>query len=426
MVSMKMVNASLRFFWVACLCTLLSCSESTSERTAAAVAEDEEQFDRIVALVNPERAKKQQRQLDSLFRSLHKYKGFNGTVLVTQYNLILYKGAFGYADFQKKDTLTTQKPFQLASVSKQFTAMAIMMLKEAGRLKYEDEVQRFFPDFPYECITIRHLLTHRSGLPNYTYFTEKYWPDRRTFISNEEVIRLMTEHKPAIYYQPDKRFNYSNTGYILLAAIVAKASGMPFEEFMEKKIFRPLDMKNSWVLTDKYTDIPPGHTARRRKREIDFLDGVQGDKGIYSTVEDLYKWDQALYTQKLVKRATLEEAFVGAAKETKKEDYGFGWRLRKLADTEPVEYHGGLWHGFNNYFMRNRKDHSAIIVLSNVTNGSLAYMQNVQAILYPEAVKPLVAEKRIKRTSKKKVVRSRKAKKSNVAAKRKRSRRNSS
>lgn len=261
-------------------------------------------------------------------------------------------------------------------------------------------------------------------MPNYTYFTEKYWKDRRAFISNEEVVRIMTVHNPPIYFQPGKRFNYSNTGYCLLAAIVAKASGMPFDKFIEKKIFRPLGMKNSWVLTNERTLIPSGHTARRRKREIDFLDGVQGDKGIYSTVEDLYKWDQALYTEKLVKRATLEEAFTGAAPETKKEDYGFGWRLRKLAGTEPVEYHGGLWHGFNNYFMRNRKDHSAIIVLSNVPNGSLAYMQNVQAILYPGAVKPMVAEKRIKRAPKK-IAKAKRTKRSNLAARRKRSHRNS-
>jgi len=424
MVSMNRLNSFLSFCRAVGLCFLLSCTQSSSDNLSDLV-DDSAQYHQIIALSNPEKVRQQQHQLDSLFRVLQKRKGFNGTVLITQYNKVIYKGAFGYADFSKKDTLTTQNSFQLASVSKQFTAMAIMMLQEAGKLKYDDEVQRFFPDFPYECITIRHLLTHRSGLPNYTYFTEKYWPDRKSFISNEEVIRLMTVHQPQVYYRPDLRFNYSNTGYVLLAAIVTKASGLPFNKFIEKKIFRPLGMQHSWVLTNKRTLIPAGHTARRQKREIDFLDGVQGDKGIYSTVEDLYKWDQALYTEKLVKRATLEEAFTGAAKETKKEGYGFGWRLRKLADTEPVEYHGGLWHGFNNYFMRNRKDHSAIIVLSNVPNGSLAYMQNVQAILYPEVLKPMVAEKRIKRVTKK-IARVRKSKKSTVVARRRQSRRNSS
>jgi len=423
MASMKVVYSSLKFLGLASLWLLFSCTQSSSDKLSDLV-DDSAQYNKIVALSNPEKVRQQQQQLDSLFRVLQKRKGFNGTVLITQYNKVIYKGAFGYADFSKKDTLTTHNSFQLASVSKQFTAMAIMMLQEAGKLKYDDEVQRFFPDFPYEGITIRHLLTHRSGLPNYTYFTEKYWPDRKAFISNEEVIRLMTVHQPQVYYRPNLRFNYSNTGYVLLAAIVAKASGMPFDQFIEQKIFRPLGMQHSWVLTDKRAVIPPGYTARRQKREIDFLDGVQGDKGIYSTVEDLYKWDQALYTEKLVKRATLDEAFTGAGHETQKEDYGFGWRLRKLAGIEPVEYHGGLWHGFNNYFMRNRKDHSAIIVLSNVPNGSLSYMQNVQAILYPEAVKPMVAEKRVKRVSKR-IARVRKAKRLNLAARRKRSQKNS-
>lgn len=419
---MKKLSFSLPFLWAAGLLFLFSCSQSTTDKTADAIVFDSAQNDQIIALYNPIVAQKQKHQLDSLFRVLHKNKGFNGTVLVTQYNQVIYKGAFGYADFSKKDTLTTQKPFQLASVSKQFTAMAIMMLQEAGRLKYEDEVQRFFPDFPYECITIRQLLTHRSGLPNYTYFTEKYWKDRRAFISNEEVIRLMTVHKPPVYYQPNVRFNYSNTGYCLLAAIVTKASGMPFENFVEKKIFRPLGMRHSWILTRNKTEIPPGHTARRQKREIDFLDGVLGDKGVYSTVEDLYKWDQALYTEKLVKQTTLNEAFIGAAKETKKDDYGFGWRIRKLMGLNPVEYHGGLWHGFNTYIMRNRQDHSAIIVLSNVPNGSLAYMQNVQAILYPEVVKPLAAERKVRPV--RKTVKARKRKAVQVAAKRKRRPRN--
>jgi CubicO group peptidase (beta-lactamase class C family) len=211
-----------------------------------------------------------------------------------------------------------------------------------------------------------------------------------------------------------------------------KASGMPFDDFVEKKIFRPLGMKNSWVLTNKKTVIPPGHTARRKKREIDFLDGVQGDKGIYSTVEDLYKWDQALYTEKLVKRATLDVAFAGSGREAKKRDYGFGWRLRTLTCGDPVEYHGGLWHGFNTYIMRNRKDHSAIIVLSNVPNGSLIYLESVQNILYPDAAKPFIAlnlfkgERTVrKKTSVRKVARIKKGKVYHAAAKRKRSQRNS-
>jgi CubicO group peptidase (beta-lactamase class C family) len=332
-------------------------------------------------------------QLDSVFRHLHKKRGFNGTVLVTKYNQVVYKGAFGYADFYRKDTLTTQTAFQLASVSKQFTAMAIMMLQEQGKLRYDDSVQQYLPAFPYKGITIRQLLTHRSGLANYTYFSDRLWPDRKIPITNQDVLNLMALHRPRPYYPPNTRFDYSNTGYSLLAAIVAQASGMPFSVFMQKHIFGPLQMTNTFtfsqevaVLTGK---VATGHTGRRQKRTTDYLDTVLGDKGVYSTVEDLYKWDQALYTQKLVKRETLKEAFTGTRLEKKKKnDYGFGWRISQLESGDTIVYHAGLWHGFKTYLLRNPKDHSAIIVLSNLPIGSLRYLKEIQPFLYP--VEPII------------------------------------
>lgn len=332
-------------------------------------------------------------QLDSIFSYLHRKKGFNGTVLVTKYDQVIYKGAFGYADFSRKDTLTTQTAFQLASVSKQFTAMAIMMLQEQGKLSYDDSVQQFIPNFPYKGITIRQLLTHRSGLSNYTYFSDELWSDRRVPITNEDVLNLMEVHKPQVYYQPNTHFDYSNTGYALLASIAEKASGVPFATFLQEEIFTPLQMMNTFTFNPELATqtgrVATGYTSGKRKRNPDYLDTVLGDKGVYSTVEDLYKWDQALYTQKLVKRKTLEEAFAGSRPEKKKdEDYGFGWRIRQVESGDTVVYHGGLWHGFNTYLLRNPKDHSAIIVLSNQTNGSLNYMKDLRHFLYP--VPPIV------------------------------------
>ncbi|MBD1397694.1 beta-lactamase family protein [Pontibacter sp. JH31] len=327
-------------------------------------------------------------QVDSIFRHLHKRKGFNGTVLVTKYDQIVYKGAFGYADFRSKDTLTTQSIFQLASVSKQFTAVAIMMLKEQGKLQYDDSLQVYFPDFPYKGITIRQLLTHRSGLPNYTYFSDEFWPDRKVNLSNDDVLNMMVAHRPNMYYQPNRTFSYSNTGYALLASVVEKTSGMSFAEYLKTQIFEPLKMTNTYLFSNELVEqtakVVSGHIGGRRKRLPDYQDSVLGDKGIYSTVEDLYKWDQALYTQKLVKRETLEEAFLPTGKLNQKtESYGFGFRLKQVESGDTVIYHGGLWHGFNTYFLRNPKDHSTIIVLSNLTNGSLNYMKDVRNFLYP-------------------------------------------
>jgi len=343
----------------------------------------------VPASFTKDSAKELENQLDSIFHFLHKKRGFNGTVLVTKYDEIIFKGAFGYADISHKQPLSTETAFQLASVSKQFTAMAIMMLKEKGLLDYDNLIEQYIPGFPYQGITIRHLLTHRSGLSNYTYFSDELWPDRQVPLTNDEVINLMSLHRPPIYYQPDSRFDYSNTGYFLLATIVEKVSGVPFALFLQKNIFEPLEMHNSFWFNEQLLSekVAAGHTGNRRKRAPDYLDTVLGDKGMYSSVEDLYKWDQALYTDKLVSRETLKEAFAGSGAKIGKnaEDYGFGWRIKKLNNGDDVIYHAGLWHGYNTYLLRNPKDHSAIIVLSNVSNGGLKFLKELQDFLYPKA-----------------------------------------
>ncbi len=396
MVFFKMQFILLRCIFASFFCLLsVSCQETGNDIRFNDFFEEEDSRQQVLIpdSFTADSARQLGTKVDSIFKYLHKRKGFNGTVLVTKYDQVIYKGAFGYADFHRKDTLTTQTAFQLASVSKQFTAMAIMMLKEQGKLTYEDSVQQYIPDFPYKGITIRQLLTHRSGLPNYTYFSDELWPDRRVPITNEDVLNLMAVHQPRIFYKPNTHFDYSNTGYSLLAAIVDEASGMPFATFLQEHIFEPLEMKSTFTFSKDMAvltgSLATGYTSGRRKRTPDYLDTVLGDKGLYSTVEDLYKWDQALYTQKLVKRETLEEAFTGSRPEKKKdEDYGFGWRIRQIESGDTAVYHGGLWHGYNTYMLRNPKDHSAIIVLSNVTNGSLNYLKDVRKLLYP--VQPVI------------------------------------
>lgn len=372
----------------AAACALILSFSACSQSEELIVEEDCELHVEAPETFTPTVATKLGKQVDSLFTQLHKRRGFNGTVLVTKYDQIIYRGAFGYADFKTKDTLSTQTVFQLASVSKQFTAVAVMMLKEQGKLNYEDSLQVYIPDFPYKGITIKQLLTHRSGLPNYTYFSDELWPDRKVDLSNDDVLSMMAVHKPNIYYQPDRTFSYSNTGYALLASVVEKASGQPFAEFMHEHIFEPLKMNSTYTFNHELVaqtgKVASGHIGGRRKRLPDYQDTVLGDKGMYSTVEDLYKWDQALYTQKLVRRETLEEAFSPTGKFNRKdESYGYGWRIKQLESGDTVVYHGGLWHGFNTYFLRNPNDHSSIIVLSNLTNGSLNYMKDVRNFMYP-------------------------------------------
>jgi CubicO group peptidase (beta-lactamase class C family) len=382
----------------------LSCQEPARDTTPPAAPQAlqavllEAESPEPIAVAVPEwftddSAQQLARELDSVFQVLHRKKSFNGTVLVTKWGQVVYKGAFGYADFRQKDTLSTQTVFQLASVSKQFTAIAIMMLQEEGKLQYDDSLHHLLPGFPYKGITVRQLLTHRSGLSNYTYFSEQLWPDRSLGLTNEDVLRLMAVHQPDPYYQPEVRFDYSNTGYALLASVVEKVAGIPFADFLQQRIFTPLQMRNTFTFGDSLTaprvQVATGHTGGRRKRSPDFLDSVLGDKGVYSTVEDLHKWEQALYSRQLVKPESLEAAFRGHYPQKKKkgnEDYGFGFRLRTLKNGEPVVYHAGLWHGYTSYLLRNTQDHSSFIILSNLPNGSLKQaIEGVEQVLYPVA-----------------------------------------
>ena len=377
-------------------CLLLqSCGESRPETNKEIVSDtlvvekEERQKVPIPTSFTPEKRQALADKLDSAFTYLHEKRGFNGAVLFSKYDRVIYKEAFGYEHFPSKDSLSTESVFQLASVSKQFTAMAIMILKEQGKLSYDDSVQQYIPAFPYEGITIRQLLNHRAGLSEYTYFSDALWPDRNIPITNDDVLGLMEEHEPSPYYQPNTHFDYSNTGYFLLASIVKRASGMPFAQFVEEHIFDPLGMDDTYTFSDslltRTEKIAFGHTSRNRRRRPDYLDYVLGDKGVFSTVEDLYKWDQALYSEELVSQETLKEAFTGSrTRKNISEDYGFGWRIRPLVNGDTVVYHAGWWHGYNSYILRNPKDHSALIMLSNITNGSLRYIDELEEILYPE------------------------------------------
>ena len=298
---------------------------------------------------------------------------FNGCVLVAMNNKIIIDKCYGTADFEKKDTLTTNSIFQLASTSKQFTAMGIMILKENGKLNYDDKVQKFIPNFPYEKITIRHLLNHTSGLPNYLWLVDRFW-DLSEPPYNDDAIRILNSANQYLNFEPGKRFQYSNTGYVLLASIIEKVSKMRFGDFLDKNIFAPLDMQNTFVYSTVFKDnenrkMIPGYRHYSRgynKFPKTKFDGIVGDKGIYSTTGDLYKWDQALYGNKLIDKETLIDAFRnGRLNNGKKVRYGFGFRIKQDNFGNRIIYHNGLWEGFRNSIVRNIKDKTTIIILEH-------------------------------------------------------------
>lgn len=226
------------------------------------------------------------------------------------------------------------------------------------------------------------------------YAFEKIIRDKDRLLTNAEVVDLFIQHKPHIYYLPDRKFNYSNTGYFLLAAIVEKLTGQRFKDYADEHIFKPAGMHDTFIadgtepsrLLTAAIGYVGGKKYIRPVTDNMYLEGVTGDKGVYSTVEDIFRWDRALYTDKLLKACTLEEAFTPKHPDLKNYfNYGFGWRTHYAPGGEPLIFHAGWWHGFKTYVMRNRRDHSSIAILSNyASNHSLSRVNIVQAILYPE------------------------------------------
>jgi CubicO group peptidase (beta-lactamase class C family) len=325
-------------------------------------------------------------KIDSLFQVLSKKRGFNGNVLIAQGGKVIYENAFGYADLKEKTPLNIESTFQLASITKQFTAMAIMMLHDEGKLNFTDTLQRFFPGFPYQNITIRQLLTHRSGLPEYMSFAKRYWKNKKRLMSNDDVMDMLISHHPGLVFVPDRKYKYNNTGYVILACIIEQVSGLQFHAFLEKRIFKPLGMKRTFIYNTKnMLDVEYhtlGYKKNRRRAEEDYLSGVVGDKGIYSTVEDMFKWDQALYTEQLIKQTTLQEAFTPFSYDWRNDNsYGYGWRIVTADDSSKIVYHAGLWRGYSSLFVRRLHDKTMIIVLCNKVNWSFENIDRFMGIL---------------------------------------------
>lgn len=360
---------------------LIACSSAESKRIK--IEEEQKITDSIRLVYSSENADK---RIDEFMKRLHSRSAFNGNVLIAKGGKIIYKNSFGWADYLHRDSLNINSQFELASVSKPLTATAVLMLIERGELRLDQTVNDFFPEFPYEGVTIKQLLSHRSGLPNYVYFVDGIWKDKRKGITNKEVIDLLIQHKPGRYNVPDARFLYNNSNFMVLAAIVEVVSGESFTVFMQENIFKPLGMKNTAVYSKAdYETIPTGVIGHdkvwRRSVVQNFLDGPVGDKGIYSTVDDLYLFDRALVEGRVIGKELLDSAYVGRSKPTHGVfNYGYGWRLYEKGD-HIIAYHTGWWHGFKNLYIRDLKNDITIILLSNMANASLNRLDDLYEIL---------------------------------------------
>ncbi len=321
-------------------------------------------------------------EIEELFSKAVDVKGFNGSVLVAKKGEVLFSKEYGNTNFSDTIKLTEHSAFQLASVSKQFTTVAIMMLVDQKLISVDDSIICYYPDFPYKNITIRHLLNHTSGLPMYFWLAENKW-NNKVPPSNSEMMDLLTTEKLLPYFWPGRRFDYSNTGYMVLSSLVEKVSEIPFKEFVTKNIFDPLEMHDSYVYRYTEDSISTNHLTgfRRRGRRRYGIGGtvndrITGDKNIYSTTHDLLKWIEGLNSGKLISEESLEAMYTkGATKRGREIPYGFGFRIVE-DDHGKLIYHNGRWNGFRTTIRQFRESEIVVVVLENSSYRGISSLAN--------------------------------------------------
>jgi len=329
--------------------------------------------------------------IDVLVKKYIELDKFNGCLLVVMDHQIIYERSYGIANPVTKEQLTPDHRFRLASVTKQFTGIAITILKERGKLGYDDNIRMYLQELPYEGITIRHLLTHTSGLPDYGSLLDQYWDTTveskrdRKIANNYTVYEHLNRHRPPVLFQPGEQYKYCNTGYNLLALIIERVSGQTYQEFMLKNVFEPLEMESTFV-NDGDGTLPENLRARGFRYNLEdtgyvdidrhYQNGMFGDGGIYSTVTDMFKYDQALYKNTLVSQKSFQDGVTASKLNNGEEiDYGFGWSLIKN-DRGKFVAHGGGWNGFSTFFLRDYHHGNMIIQLTNrpgIRRGELTF-----------------------------------------------------
>lgn len=364
---------------------LCACSEENSNDTTADIVEQEEvkidsswYYD---SLNTPYIS-----NIQAYFKERANSHLFNGVYLYAQNGYVVDSGLYGVKNQDKNDSLSFHTAFQLASGSKPFTATAILKLVEAGELGLDDSVHHII-DLPYKGITVRMLLNHRGGLGNYIYFTEHLFKDTNAILTNQGILDILKDTVPKIYYPPNTHFDYSNTGYALLACIVEKVTGKAFKTHMKEAIFEPLGMEHSFILD--ITEPLPKHAATgyvgqsMRDPGNLYLDGVVGDKGMYSTVHDILKFDQALYNGFLAD--SLMEFAMSAQNPvlSNGDSYGYGWRLINPDTEDKIVHHTGWWHGFRSFFIRYPKEKKTVIVLDNIKRSSCMGTRELLGLFAP-------------------------------------------
>ncbi|NQW42873.1 MAG: beta-lactamase family protein [Bacteroidetes bacterium] len=293
---------------------------------------------------------------------------FHGTVLIAKGNKI-YTKAYGFADLQEKEPMHLDNIFQLASVSKTVTGISTLVLAQQGKINIDSSLSFYLKDFPHNNVSIRSLLSHRSGLANYMYYTDTFWRDTSKCLSSKEWYDFYCKYKPIPYLQPNVSFSYCNTNFTLLAILIEKVSGITFPKFVEENVFKPCGMKHSFYygfehIADK-DKIVTGRLENFEYKEKYYLDGVLGDKSLFSTVQDMFLFHRGLLdgrlinaqNMQLIQTPTYDYNLYGGS-------YGLGFRLKNYPNGQWV-YHNGWWRGFWTFFWNRFDKKACFVILTN-------------------------------------------------------------
>ena len=355
------------YLLISTLLVLCACSGKSKEKDPVAVITPADSINNAQKL-SPAEFASYERAVRHFYDSAFRKGRFNGSILVAKNGEIIFEEYNGFRHPRlKKDSITPNTSFHLASVSKTFTAMAALKLSEEGRLNINDSISKYLDSFPSPGVTIKTLMNHRSGLPNYVHYMEELGWDKKQPVTNQAVLDfIIGRHDEIQIGRPDRRFSYSNTNYALLALVIEKVTGLSFAQYMKLAFFDPLDMQDTYVFTmaDSARSLP-SYFNNGRQYAFDFLDQVYGDKNIYSTARDLLKWDQALQNGHFTKQ-TIEAAYTPYSFEKPGiNNYGLGWRMFVLKNGKKFIYHNGWWHGYRTAFYRLVEENVTIIALSN-------------------------------------------------------------
>ncbi|OYT10704.1 MAG: serine hydrolase [Bacteroidetes bacterium 4572_112] len=327
------------------------------------------------------------RKLNAYFLDQSKHHGFNGSVLIAKRNEIVFKGDYGIADFSNKTKLDTSYSYQLASVSKQFTAAAIVLLQQQGKLQFDDSVTKYFPDFHYNRVTIRQCLTHTAGLPKYFWIAEHKWEEDYP-PTNMQLMEMMEDDDVLPFFTAGRKFAYSNTAYLVLAAIVEEVSGMSYAQYLQENIFEPIGMTHSYAYSYYYDKVREKQLWGYRRSGRRFIkipgtvnDAVVGDKNVYSTTYDLFKWYKVLNNGELITDSNRILMYtLGKTSRGYEIPYGFGFHIEK-ENNHKVVFHNGKWNGFRNSFRQYPDNDLLIIVLEHSSyRGFNSFIKSVKGI----------------------------------------------